>query len=88
MLVLKGIFGGSPKITLQIIEITRKVKNSPKRFLGCFRPSKVLDPFWETPKGVPKLLVYQNLGTEKVPQRNCPVLLNSLVCRSFKGQHD
>ena len=34
MLVLKSIFGGSPKITLQNMEITRKVKNSPKRFLG------------------------------------------------------
>ena len=33
MLVLKGIFGGSLKITLQI-EITRMVKNNPKRFLG------------------------------------------------------
>ena len=34
MLVLKRIFGGSPKITLQNGEITRKVKNNPKRFLG------------------------------------------------------
>ena len=35
MLVLKGLFGGSPKITLQKKgKITRKVKNNPKRFLG------------------------------------------------------
>ena len=33
MLVLKGIFGGSPKITLQNGK-TRKVKNNLKRFLG------------------------------------------------------
>ena len=33
MLVLKGIFGGSPKITLQNGN-NPKVKNNPKRFLG------------------------------------------------------
>ena len=48
MLVLKDIFGGSPKITLQNGEITRKVKNNPKKFLGfactLFPPSPINIP--------------------------------------------
>ena len=42
MLVLKGIFGGSPKITLQNGKITREVKNDPKRFSGSPRTPKSL----------------------------------------------
>ena len=51
MLVLKGIFGGSLKITLQSRKITRKVKNHPKDFLWQFWGRKWLCQFygaWKT----------------------------------------